>query len=1377
MAGTKFYRPPRNYAYSFGALRRDEVVIVAPPVVQPKQSGATVWLQLLVPLVGSFASFAFVLVYHTNLLIIIAAVGAALASVLIGVVMRIQQTHATKKRQQTDGKAYRDYLGKIRAEMEQAAHMQQVVADHLYPPASRLPSIVAQYNREQPQLWERRFEDRDFLQVRVGTGSMNLSRPVRVDLGPNPFIQYIPELQAEAEQLVNEYTQLAHSPIPVELASAGTLAVTGESRVTRALARAMLCQIAAFHSPEDVRIAAYFPPDAASEWDWLKWLPHTRRLFQTRPEKQYAPEPLCLLADNAADFQDIFSKQIAPELARRHQLSEDKGDAAGMLMKPHLVIVLDGFSTSSSIGQLPDIQKFFLPPEAGGLDPARHRVTVICLVNSIRQEPSTIRARITVGESGQLEFQTIQVGGSRLEGIQADSPDVQTAGHVARALASFSLADKDAQQDLSQDIHLLPLLNVISADMVQTRDTWKPRKERDLLRVPIGRQDSGAPLLLDLKEAADKGMGPHGLVVGATGSGKSELLRTLVISLAVMHDPNTVNFVLIDFKGGASFADFAALPHVAGIVTNLKSDLSLVDRVYKSLQGEQERRQRMLREAGNLSKIKEYQAKWRANPAAMEPMPHLMIIVDEFAELISSRADFLDLFVGIGRVGRSLGMHLLLATQRLEEGRLKGLETYLSYRLCLRTFSATESNIALGTPDAFYLPSAPGVGYCKFETSITLFKTALISTPFIAAQEQKRPLALIREFTPTGRLVPNAAALARLGISVNTTTGPLSMSAEQAPTEMATVIHGLADSWRAQPQHVPVHQVSLPPLRKDLTLATVLKQYCRSDLDGSRWLAAPPFGSLRVPIGLLDKPQEQAQEPLFLDFSGTGGHLALVGAPQSGKSTLLRAIVAAFIATHTPRDVQFYCIDLGGGLLRAFEDAPHVGSVCINSKLESDKIRRLVRQVRKVIEDRSFFFQQQRIDGMATFRARRQAGELASFPFGDVFLVIDNMAQLNQDIEQLRDEIIELAATGLNYGVHVIIAANRWAEIAPKIRDNIGARLELYLHDPVESEFGKAAAATLPAGVPGRGLTRDKLHFQAALPVVVQGNASMTAADTTPALDALPVQEAIEAFVRRAQHAWSGPTALPVRMLPGMVRWQDLSAAVRPPARGIPLGVDEFRLEPVLIDLAATGPHFLVFGDGECGKTNLIRAWIRGIERYYSPEEAEFAIIDLRRKLADLRTSQQCALYAYNQETLKQCIDGLRATIDRRVKESAQMPLERLDDEKKWDGPRFFVFVDDYDAFPTSANPLAPLNNYLVQARDTGFHLILARSVGGTTTSFDPILKTLKDMQTPGLVMSGNPTEGVILGNQRAAQFPPGRGYLIRRKYPITQIQTACISQ
>ncbi len=1366
MHGTRFYRPARDYTYSFGRLPRGEIVIQPPPAVQNMQGGAAVWLQLLVPLVGSMGSFIFVIVYHTNPLILVAAIGMAVLSVGLGIGMRIQQTSTLKKRQKTERKAYTGYLNRVREELNRTVQLQQQVNLRLYPPATRLLEVVTQRNREQPQLWERRPEDLDFLQVRLGLGTTRLCRPVRMDAANNLYVEYVPELQRAAEQLVNEFDHLENVPIDVALRDVGIVSIVGTSLQTRTLMRSILCQLATFHSPEDVRFAVSYPGQAVDEWAWLKWLPHVRRLYQVKLDKQHAPEPLCLLADTPADFQELLNKQIARELGRRHQLSEDKKDAAAELMKPHIVLVLDGFSPDSEVGQLPDLAQLFQDAKIGGIDPATHGVTVICLVNNLRQEPSATRARITITDDGRLTFQKIRESGYRLENITIDDVKVPLCEKIARGLAPLTLADKGAQQDLSQDVHLLSLLNIVSAESVNTAETWRQRPTPHFLNVPIGRRADGTPLLLDLKEAADKGMGPHGLVVGATGSGKSELLRTLVTSLAITHDPNMVNFVLVDFKGGASFADFAAMPHVAGIVTNLKSDQMLVNRVYESLQGEQERRQRMLREAGNLSKIKEYQLKWKANPTAMEPMPNLMIIVDEFAELIASRSDFLDLFVGIGRVGRSLGMHLLLATQRLEEGKLKGLETYLSYRICLRTFSAAESNIALSTPDAFYLPSAPGVGYFKVDTNIySLFKTALISTPFVPVKEQKTPAALIREFSPTGKLLTYKAGTSSTVIS-NQPTGTLTMGVDdQLHTEMEVVIESLAQAHRAA--HLPkVHQVSLPPLERLLTLDTLFGAYYHSRLDGSRWSATPVFGLLRVPIGLVDKPIEQAQEPLQLDFSGAGGHLALVGAPQSGKSTLLRTLLTSFLVTHSPRDVQFYGIDLGGGLLRPFEAAPHVGTVCTSSKMEGDKIRRLVRQMRKIIEERAFLFQQQRIDSMATYRERRQAGQFAQLPFGDVFLIIDNLAQLHHDFEPLKDEIIDIVATGLNYGVHVILSTNRWAEVPPKIRENIGTRLELYLNDPVESEFGKATASTLPAGIPGRGLNKEKLHFQTALPWVSGGRAT---ADT-------PLQEVIESLVQRTQRAWKADAAPAIRMLPDMVRWDDLPPLAPNQPAGIPIGVDEFRIEPVYIDLTSIGPHFLIFGDSECGKTNLLRAWMRGIEQRYTPDEVQFAIVDFRRKLVDFTKSKHLVEYAHVPAKLKECVEGLKGVVDKRQLQSSQIPLDQLDTAKKWTGPHYFIFVDDYDALASQgANPLTPLNEPILHARDTGFHLILARTASGAGGTFDAILKRLKDLGSPGLIMNGNPIDGPLLGMQKASPFPPGRGYLVRRKFPPTQIQVAYV--
>lgn len=285
----------------------------------------------------------------------------------------------------------------------------------------------------------------------------------------------------------------------------------------------------------------------------------------------------------------------------------------------------------------------------------------------------------------------------------------------------------DDDEPLLANLDFTDLLNLGDAESVDVARTWRPRTVAERLRVPIGVGEDGQPVMLDLKEAAQEGMGPHGLCVGATGSGKSELLRTLVLGLAVTHSSETLNFVLADFKGGATFAGMSQMPHVAAVITNLSDDLTLVDRMGDAIRGELQRRQELLRSAGNYANIHDYE-KARAAGAPLEPLASLVLVIDEFSELLTAKPDFIDMFIQIGRIGRSLGVHLLLASQRLEEGKLRGLDTYLSYRIGLRTFSAAESRTAIGVPDAYHLPSVPGSGYLKFGTDeMTRFKAAYVS--------------------------------------------------------------------------------------------------------------------------------------------------------------------------------------------------------------------------------------------------------------------------------------------------------------------------------------------------------------------------------------------------------------------------------------------------------------------------------------------------------------------------------------------------------------------------------------------------------------------------------------------------------------------------
>ena len=640
-------------------------------------------------------------------------------------------------------------------------------------------------------------------------------------------------------------------------------------------------------------------------------------------------------------------------------------------------------------------------------------------------------------------------------------------------------------------------------------------------------------------------MGPHGVLVGATGSGKSELLRSLVAGLAATHDPQQLAFVLVDYKGGAAFAELSRLPHVAGMITNLQRDLSLVDRMRDALIGEQERRQTMLREAGNVDDIVAYQAR-RASDPSLPPMPDLLVIVDEFAELLAARPEFIDLFVGLGRVGRSLGIHLLMSSQRLDEGRLRGLESHLRYRICLRTYSAIESKLVLGTPDAYLLPSLPGLGYLKVDTErYEQFRAALVLRARADRDARDASPAAVRVFDAA------AASLRGRGRGSRAGRGPERARAAGRPPRRGP---------RARPPGVGRAAARGRAAGRGAHRGAVLERR------GTR--------GLRATVGRLDRPAEQRTEPFTLDLAGGGGHVAIVGAPRTGKSTALRTLAAALILRHSPRRLQLYAIDLGGGALAPLAAAPHTGGVA--GKLDREAIPRVVAQLASLIEDREAHFRERGWESMSDARE-------AADGVPDIVLLIDGWEVFKREFEGVDRQVEELAASGLSFGVHVVVAANRWAEIRPALLDNLGARLELRLNDAIDSLVSRAAAAALPADVPGRALDQRR----AARPA--RAARASTGAPTTSGAG-----EALSMIARQAAEHWDGAGAEPIRLLPRVLAPDDLPPAS---AAGVPIGVEERGLEPVRVDLLGADPHFLVYGDAESGKSSLLRALARGLTR------------------------------------------------------------------------------------------------------------------------------------------------------------------------------------
>ncbi|MBX6724124.1 MAG: type VII secretion protein EccC, partial [Dactylosporangium sp.] len=357
----------------------------------------------------------------------------------------------------------------------------------------------------------------------------------------------------------------------------------------------------------------------------------------------------------------------------------------------------------------------------------------------------------------------------------------------------------------------------------------------------------------------------------------------------------------------ATFAALDRLPHTSAVITNLADDLSLVDRMLGAMQGELVRRQELLRRAGNYASQRDYE-RARAAGVPLDPLPSLLVIVDEFSELLTARPDFIDMFVQIGRVGRSLGIHLLLASQRLEEGRLRGLETHLSYRIGLRTFSSMDSRAVLGVPDAYELPRAPGHGYLRTGTEgLVRFKAAYVSG------------VIRQDGTPTsagGRAVDPVREFTTYYVAPQRDDKPVEQEAEPEETVGGdTLLEVLVR--RMEGQGPPAHQVWLPPLNEPPTLGQLLGPIVHSPERGLSAQSVDPQFALHGLVGIIDKPFEQRRDPMWLDLSGGAGNLIVVGGPQSGKSNFLRTLIGSLALRHTPREVQFYCLDFGGGGLTA----------------------------------------------------------------------------------------------------------------------------------------------------------------------------------------------------------------------------------------------------------------------------------------------------------------------------------------------------------------------------------------------------------------------------------------------------------------------------
>jgi S-DNA-T family DNA segregation ATPase FtsK/SpoIIIE len=1247
-------------------------------------------LQLAAPLAGAVTGLAFLAAYRESPLLMVAmaaSVGAGLAVSAGSTVVRWTSGRGLRR---AAARRYLEYLAVQEATASSVVSARARWEARAHPGHAELLEIA----RLRRRVWEREPGDGDWLEVRLGRGSPVGSGALVLEatdpLAPPPD----PDLLAAAHGLVERFRHCADGPTTVDLGRVGTLVLGGGADRARGVARSLLCQVAVLHSPADVRMVVVLGErGSASEWDWIKWLPHARPAGSGAGAYAAAcPDVAVVSAGDPGSLERLLTTRSA-------------AGAAGPSAVPHLVAVVDGWTGGRNL------------PAHGLLraltgDPA---ASMIHIAAGAEAEAVGAGARLAIAGDGQAELQRSADDATGPERVVVEPLDRDSAAAIARLMAPLRPprpAEGASERRSAAPASLVAALG-IGGPAASLASAGRPSGPDAPLRTPIGLSGSGDPLVLDVREAAQGGMGPHGMLVGATGSGKSELLRTLVAGLVLTHPPDLLALVLVDFKGGAAFQPLAGLPHVAGIVTNLEDDPTMVERFRLAVQGEVLRRQALFKAAGNVSGIGEYRRRQLAD-RSLESLPHLLLVVDELAELLTHHPELDAYFEQVARLGRALGVHLLVATQGLT-ATLGRLDRHLSYRLCLRTNSVQESLAVLGSPGAARLPLEPGLGFLKVaQGEPQSFRAFLVSGPCrppdLGAGGGSAPRVL--DFSvardprpaPAGDHTPAPAA------------GDM---ADGARTELEMIVRAVAGSGA-----VPARPVWVAPLPAAVPLDRLLR-------------GAPAGSPLRLALGLADLPLEQRQLPWIADLGGSEGHVAVVGAPRSGRSTALRIIAASILVTQDPALVQLYVLDIGGALA-GLGAAPHVGAVA--GRGDAELAQRIVRRLRRLAGERVAEMRQLGVSSIEELRTTWRDGRPAG-GFGDAVLLIDNWGAATREIDGLEEEVSALAATALSAGIHIILSADRWGDIRPALRDRIPGRVQLRPLDPGDSAYDAQSTRAL-ARTPGRALVTGGVPIQIALPRL-DGIASADGADA-----------AFRDLV--VGHSRPGPAAPPIPVLPDDVplagfdwqRWRS--------ERRVPLGLADTDLRPVALDLLSRDtPSLLVSGDPRSGRSSFLRALLQAMTRIHTPDRLRLHIVAPRRSLV----GSAPATHVDAEAASAPAIAGLAGDLRRELERRSEVCAAGAGGADLWHGdrgPAMMVVVDDDDTLDPAW--LRPLVAHLPTAWEVGLHVVMARRP--IVPGYESLAAAVLSTACAGIELSAADRSLFV---PRPRVLPPGRAHVVVR--------------
>ncbi|MUK87585.1 type VII secretion protein EssC [Ornithinibacillus sp. L9] len=1080
----------------------EEKKTIAKPSNKPAKPSEQLARTIVPPLVMIAALVLISLVQPRGIYII-----AMLSMTIVTIIFSITSYMKNVKKYKTDMKereqSYKEYLQRKTKELYLTSEEQRHALMYHYPNVSKISEMAVDVDA---RIFEKTIYHHDFLTFRAGLGKVESS--FDIEFNEEEFTQEKDELIDAARDLLSQHKEIQHVPVITTLMK-GPVGYIGHRKLVIEQLQLLVIQLSLFHSYHELQFITIFPEEEKDEWNWMRWLPHASLrdvnvrgfVYHERSRDQVLHSMYQIIKER---------KQALEEKSNKHEKT---------YFTPHYTVLI----TDEKMILDHTIMEFF------NEDPSELGISLVFVQDVMHALPEHVKTVIDIRDAkhGNIILEEGELVNKHF--IPDHFPKDFDREKVSRALAPINHL-QNLKNSIPESVTFLEMYGVEKVSELAISERWKQNETYKSLAVPLGLRGKDDIVQLNLHEKAH---GPHGLVAGTTGSGKSEIIQSYILSLAVNFHPHEVAFLLIDYKGGGMANLFKNLPHLVGTITNLDAAQSM--RALASIKAELQKRQRLFGEH-NVNHINQYQKLYKQGEVS-EAMPHLFLISDEFAELKSEQPDFMKELVSTARIGRSLGIHLILATQKPSGVVDDQIWSNSKFKLALKVQNASDSNEILKTPDAAEI-TLPGRAYLQVGNNeiYELFQSAWSGADYVPDKNDQ-------DYIDTTIYAIND--LGQYDILTEDLSG-LENKEEisKTPSELDAVIDYIAVYTEAQ-QIEQLPRPWLPPLPERIYAP---------DIHPVNYQEAwqEPKKVLHAMIGLLDQPELQKQSPLAIDLT-KDGHIAVFSSPGYGKSTFLQTVAMDLVRQHNPAHLHLYLLDFGTNGLLPLKNIPHVADTILIDDLE--KVGKFIRILTNTIKERKQKLSNYGVANMTMYE--KASGDIVP----NILIMIDNFdsvrdADFSDEFEKL---ITQIAREGASVGIHLAISAGRQSAMKIPLLSNIKTQIPLYLIETTEARAIVGKTGIEIEEIAGRGLIKleDPALFQTMLPAAGE--------------ESLEIIDSIQHIAKEMDASWDGERPKEIPVVPEKITLEEFIQIPKTKEMitngGIPFAVDFELVEPLEVNV------------------------------------------------------------------------------------------------------------------------------------------------------------------------------------------------------------------